>query len=150
MCGCVTKNSGDETIKAGFMWTMQSQPGIQVVNGPDVADELRNLSCAKRELSFLMEDHDGLPAAVAERAGVRMAWTSSLSVSGPVGYRDACEASWSQSVIERMADLTESPVLVDRCSGFSNARLLVRRPLPHDADGVAFEEWMDFHVNSRH
>ena len=101
---------------------MQSKPGIQVVNGPHVADKLRNLSCAKRELSFLMEAHDGLPAAVAERAGVRVAWASSLSISCSVGYRDTCEASWTQSVIvvERMADLTESPVLFDRDSGFSN------------------------------
>jgi phosphoenolpyruvate phosphomutase len=43
-------------------------------------------------------------------------------------------------------------VLVDGASGFgnfNNARLLARKLPQRSAGSVAFEEWMQFHVNSR-
>jgi phosphoenolpyruvate phosphomutase len=76
----------------------QSQAGIQVANGPGVADGLRNLICSNHGLSFLMEAHGGMSAAVAERAGFEGPWFSGLSVSRSPSYHGAREASWTQLV----------------------------------------------------
>ncbi|WP_449382500.1 isocitrate lyase/phosphoenolpyruvate mutase family protein [Bradyrhizobium sp. UFLA05-112] len=102
-------------------------------NGPDrgvrtlPADILRPQVCSNDDLSFLMDAHDGLPGAIAQRAGFKGLWAS-----GSLGYRDANEASWSQlvEVVERIVGSTELLVLVDGDSGFgnlNNARLLARR-----------------------
>jgi phosphoenolpyruvate phosphomutase len=124
-----------------------------------VADTLRNEICSNRALSFLMEAHDGLSAAVAERAGFKGLWASGLSISSSLGYRDANEASWTQlvDVVERMADASELPVLVDGDSGFgnfNNARLLARKLLQRGAAGVALEDKgfpkMNSFVGDRH
>jgi phosphoenolpyruvate phosphomutase len=106
---------------------------------------LRRQICSNRELSFLMEAHDGLSGAVAESAGFRGLWASGLSISCALGYRDANEASWTQVVdaVERIVDSTELPVLVDGDSGFgnfNNARLLARKLRQRGAAGVALED----------
>src|SRR5260364_44320 len=56
-------------------------------------------------------------------------WASGLSISTSLGFRDANEASSTQvvDVVDRIADLTGAPILVDGDSGFgnfNNARLL--------------------------
>nr|WP_245279575.1 phosphoenolpyruvate mutase [Rhizobium leguminosarum] len=111
------------------------------------------------ELAFLMEAHDGLSAAVAERAGFRGLWASGLSISSALGYRDANEASWTQvvDVVERMVDATNIPVLVDGDSGFgnfNNARLLAKKLEQRGASGVAIEDKgfpkMNSFVGDRH
>ena len=98
----------------------QSRAGIRVANGPRVAERLRNLIGSNDELSFPMEAHGGMSAVVTERAGSKGLRTSGLSISSLRGDRDTCEASWTQlvNVVERMADLTELPVLADGDSGF--------------------------------
>jgi len=106
---------------------------------------LRRQICTNRELSFLMEAHDGLSGAIAESAGFRGLWASGLSISCALGYRDANEASWTQVVdaVERIVDSTELPVLVDGDSGFgnfNNARLLARKLRQRGAAGVALED----------
>ncbi|WP_261335759.1 phosphoenolpyruvate mutase [Rhizobium leguminosarum] len=105
---------------------------------------LRELILAN-DLAFLMEAHDGLSAAIAERAGFRGLWASGLSISSALGYRDANEASWTQvvDVVERMVDATNIPVLVDGDSGFgnfNNARLLAKKLEQRGASGVAIED----------
>ena len=50
------------------------------------------------ELTFLMEAHDGMSAAIAREAGFSALWASGLSISSALGYRDANEASWSDLV----------------------------------------------------
>jgi phosphoenolpyruvate phosphomutase len=124
-----------------------------------VADVLREQICFNRELSFLMEAHDGLSSAIAERSGFKGVWASGLSISCSLGYRDANEASWTQlvDVIERMVDSTELPVLVDGDSGFgnfNNARLLARKLRQRGAAGVALEDKgfpkMNSFVGDRH
>jgi phosphoenolpyruvate phosphomutase len=124
-----------------------------------VADTLRGLIGSNRALSFLMEAHDGLSAAVAEHAGFKGLWASGLSISSSLGYRDANEASWTQliDVVERMADATDLPVLVDGDSGFgnfNNARLLARKLQQRGAAGVALEDKgfpkMNSFVGDRH
>jgi phosphoenolpyruvate phosphomutase len=144
---------------------MQSKETTQFANGHrhhatvNVADRLRGLICSNRELSFLMEAHDGLSVAIAERAGFKGVWASGLSISCSLGYRDANEASWTQlvDVIERMADSTELPLLVDGDSGFgnfNNARLLARKLQQRGAGGVALEDKgfpkMNSFVGDRH
>src|SRR5262249_40532030 len=73
-------------------------------------------------LEFLMEAHDALSAAIVERAGFKGIWASGLSIASSLGFRDANEASWTQvvEVVERMADATDVPILVDGDTGFGN------------------------------
>ncbi|MGY8668606.1 phosphoenolpyruvate mutase [Bradyrhizobium sp. UFLA05-109] len=106
---------------------------------------LRALVCCNSELSFLMEAHDGLSAAIAKRAGFEGLWASGLSIATSLGYRDANEASWSQfvDVVERIVDSAELPVLVDGDGGFgnfNNARLLARKLRQRGAAGIALED----------
>jgi phosphoenolpyruvate phosphomutase len=141
------------------------QPQSAIVNGHHhsaasrVADTLRSEICSNRELSFLMEAHDGLSAAVAEHAGFKGLWASGLSISSSLGYRDANEASWTElvDVVERMADASDLPILVDGDSGFgnfNNARLLARKLAQRGAAGVALEDKgfpkMNSFVGDRH
>ena len=49
-----------------------------------------------KELSFLMEAHNGLTAKIAESAGFKGIWASGLSISTALGVRDNNEASWTQ------------------------------------------------------
>lgn len=56
---------------------MQDQSQSVLANRPDhsadssVAEMLRAEVCSSSQLSFLMEAHDGLSAAIAERAGFK-------------------------------------------------------------------------------
>jgi len=119
-------------------------PEAQVTPAAAAAPSLRDLILSN-DLSFLMEAHDALSAAVARRAGFRGLWASGLSISSSLGYRDANEASWTQvvDVVERIVDVARIPVLVDGDSGFgnfNNARLLARKLLQRGASGVAIED----------
>ncbi|KRR09350.1 phosphoenolpyruvate phosphomutase [Bradyrhizobium valentinum] len=110
-----------------------------------LTETLRAQVCSSSELSFLMEAHDGLSAAIAERAGFKGLWASGLSIACSLGYRDANEASWNQLVdaVERIVDSTQLPVLVDGDGGFgnfNNARLLARKLRERGAAGVALED----------
>ncbi|MCC8957607.1 phosphoenolpyruvate mutase [Bradyrhizobium sp. Pear77] len=109
------------------------------------SQRLRADVCSSSKLFFLMEAHDGLSAALAERAGFKGLWASGLSIACALGYRDANEASWSQVVdaVERIVDSTQLPVLVDGDGGFgnfNNARLLARKLRQRGAAGVALED----------
>ncbi|MEH2711440.1 MULTISPECIES: phosphoenolpyruvate mutase [Bradyrhizobium] len=106
---------------------------------------LRAQVCCSSEISFLMEAHDGLSAAIAGRAGFKGLWASGLSIASSLGYRDASETSWSQlaGVVERIVDSGQLPVLVDGDGGFgnfNNARLLARKLRQCGAAGVALED----------
>ncbi|WP_050424567.1 isocitrate lyase/phosphoenolpyruvate mutase family protein [Bradyrhizobium tropiciagri] len=106
---------------------------------------MRSQVCCSSELSFLMEAHDGISAAIAARAGFEGLWASGLSIASSLGYRDANEASWSQlvDVVGRIVDSSQLPVLVDGDGGFgnfNNARLLARKLRQSGAAGVALED----------
>lgn len=125
---------------------MQYQSHSVLASGPDqTAHSSLSKLCSSTELSFLMEAHDGLSAAIAQRAGFKGLWASGLSIASSLGYRDANEASWSQLVdaVERIVDSTNLPVLVDGDGGFgnfNNARLLARKLRQRGAGGVALED----------
>ncbi|WP_342710052.1 phosphoenolpyruvate mutase [Bradyrhizobium sp. B124] len=137
---------------------MQDQSQSVLANGPDSTDishseTLRAQVCSSSELAFLMEAHDGLSAAIAERAGFKGLWASGLSIACSLGYRDANEASWSQlvDVVERIVDSSRLPVLVDGDGGFgnfNNARLLARKLRQRGAAGVALEDSCFPKINS--
>ena len=115
--------------------------GAEVVPVPASSTALREVILSK-ELTFLMEVHDGLSAAIAERAGFRGLWASGLSIASALGYRDANEASWTQ-VVERIVDATNIPVLVDGDSGFGNFTMpcLVALKLEQrGASGICLED----------
>ncbi|MET0498030.1 MAG: phosphoenolpyruvate mutase [Steroidobacteraceae bacterium] len=112
-----------------------------------------------RELSFAMEAHDALSAAVVEQAGFEGLWASGLSIASSLGFRDANEAAWTQvvEVVERMADATSVPILVDGDSGFgnfNNARLAARKLFQRGAAGICLEDKgfpkMNSFVGNRH
>ncbi len=97
------------------------------------------------DLTFLMEAHDGLSAAIASRAGFKALWASGLSISSALGYRDANEASWTQvgDVVERIVEATNVPVLVDGDGGFgnfNNARIIARKLKQRGASGICLED----------
>ncbi|MBK0123597.1 phosphoenolpyruvate mutase [Pantoea sp. S61] len=97
------------------------------------------------ELSFIMEAHDGLSAAIAQRAGFKSLWASGLSISTSLGYRDTNEASWTEivDVVERIVYSSSLPVLVDADGGFgnfNNARLCATKLLQRGAAGICIED----------
>lgn len=111
------------------------------------------------DLTFLMEAHDALSAAVAGRAGFKGLWASGLSIASALGYRDANEASWTDivDVVERMVDTTAIPILVDGDSGFgnfNNARLAALKLFQRGAAGICLEDKgfpkMNSFVGDRH
>jgi phosphoenolpyruvate phosphomutase len=106
-----------------------------------------------------MEAHDALSAAIAAHSGFEGLWASGLSIATSLGYRDANEASWTElvDVVERMADATGIPILVDGDSGFgnfNNARLVAKKLHQHGASGVCLEDKafpkMNSFVGDRH
>lgn len=111
------------------------------------------------DLSFLMEAHDALSASIAEASGFRGLWASGLSIASSLGYRDSNEASWTQvaEVVERIADATAVPILVDGDSGFgnfNNARLAASKLWQRGAAGICLEDKafpkMNSFVGDRH
>ncbi len=130
----------------------------KIALGHPLVDPLLEL-IRSQQLEFIMEAHDGLSAAVAARAGFKALWASGLSISSSLGYRDANEASWTQvvDVVERMADASGLPILVDGDSGFgnfNNARLLAAKLRQRGASGVCLEDKgfpkMNSFVGNRH
>lgn len=98
-----------------------------------------------KELSFLMEAHNGLTAKIVESAGFKGIWASGLSVSTALGVRDSNEASWTQilDVLEFMSDATNIPILVDGDTGygnFNNFRRLVSKLCQRKIAGVCIED----------
>src|SRR5262245_1021245 len=104
-----------------FLGTMQADFLGAMRAGGTRSASLRKLIYSN-DLSFLMEAHDALSAAIAERSGFKGLWASGLSIASSLGYRDANEASWTQivDIVERMVDATTVPILVDADSGFGN------------------------------
>ncbi len=100
--------------------------------------QLKNLVRSK-ELSFLMEAHNGLSAKVAEEAGFSGVWGSGLSISAALGVRDNNEASWTQvlEVVEFMADATTVPILLDGDTGYGNFNSMRRLVAKLEQRGVA-------------
>jgi len=98
-----------------------------------------------KELSFLMEAHNGLTAKIVETSGFKGIWASGLSISTALGVRDSNEASWTQilDVLEFMSDATNIPILVDGDTGygnFNNFRRLVSKLCQRNIAGVCIED----------
>ena len=98
-----------------------------------------------KELSFLMEAHNGLTAKIVEASGFKGIWASGLSISTALGVRDSNEASWTQilDVLEFMSDATTIPILVDGDTGygnFNNFRRLVSKLCQRNIAGVCIED----------
>ena len=98
-----------------------------------------------KELSFLMEAHNGMTAKIVEASGFKGIWASGLSISTALGVRDSNEASWTQilDVLEFMSDATTIPILVDGDTGygnFNNFRRLVSKLCQRKIAGVCIED----------
>ena len=116
------------------------------------AKRLRELFTSK-EVTILMEAHNGLSAKLAEEAGFEGLWASGLSISAALGVRDNNEASWTQvlEVLEFMNDATSLPILLDGDTGygnFNNVRRLVRKLEQRDVGGVCLEDKLFPKTNS--
>lgn len=114
--------------------------------------QLKELITSK-ELSFIMEAHNGLSAAIVEEAGFKGIWGSGLSISAAMGVRDSNEASWTQvlEVLEFMSDRTTIPILLDGDTGygnFNNARRLVHKLEQRGVAGVCLEDKLFPKTNS--
>ncbi len=98
-----------------------------------------------KELSFLMEAHNGLTAKIVEQSGFKGIWASGLSIATALGVRDSNEASWTQilDVLEFMSDATSIPILVDGDTGygnFNNFRRVVSKLCQRKIAGVCIED----------
>ena len=105
---------------------------------------LKKELCSK-ELSFLMEAHNGLTAKIVETNGFKGIWASGLTISTALGVRDSNEASWTQilDILEFMSDATTIPILVDGDTGygnFNNFRRLVSKLCQRKIAGVCIED----------
>ena len=100
---------------------------------------------SSKELSFLMEAHNGLSARIVQKTGFSAIWASGLSISSAMGFRDSNEASWTQvlETVEFMADNTDIPILLDGDTGhgnFNNFRMLVKKLCHIGVAGVCIED----------
>jgi phosphoenolpyruvate phosphomutase len=106
-----------------------------------------------RDVTILMEAHNGLSAKLAQEAGFEALWASGLSISAALGVRDNNEASWTQvlEVLEFMSDASNLPILLDGDTGygnFNNARRLVRKLEQRNIAGVCLEDKLFPKTNS--
>lgn len=111
---------------------------------PSNAYKLKELIFSK-ELSFIMEAHNGLSAKIVEEEGFKAVWASGLSISTSLGLRDRNEVSWTQvvDVLEYMADSINIPILVDGDTGhgdFNNVRRFVKKLGQRKIGGVCIED----------
>ncbi|MCP2330169.1 phosphoenolpyruvate mutase (EC 5.4.2.9) [Actinoalloteichus cyanogriseus DSM 43889] len=126
-------------------------------NGTDTgtssrASRLRTM-IREKELTYLMEAHDGLSARIAEVEGFQAIWASGLSMSTALGVRDSDEASWSQllGVVEAMVEATTVPIVVDGDTGYGNfntARRFVAKAERLGVAGVCLEDKIFPKMNS--
>lgn len=98
-----------------------------------------------KELSFIMEAHNGISAKIVEEEGFKAVWASGLSISTSLGLRDRNEVSWTQvvDVLEYMADSINIPILVDGDTGhgdFNNVRRFVKKLGQRNIGGVCIED----------
>lgn len=101
----------------------------------------------------MMEAHDPLSARIAASAGFQSIWASGLAIATSLGYRDCSEMTFTETatVVERMADVTDLPILVDGDSGwgnFNNARLAAKRLARAGVAGVCIEDKLFPKMNS--
>ncbi|RAP34809.1 phosphoenolpyruvate mutase, partial [Candidatus Marinamargulisbacteria bacterium SCGC AG-439-L15] len=106
--------------------------------------KLSEMLCSK-DLSFMMEAHNGLSAKIVEETGFEGIWASGLSLSASLGVRDNNEMSWTQvvDVLEYMSDATTVPILLDGDTGygnFNNMRRLVKKLEQIEVAGVCIED----------
>ncbi|MBW2733920.1 MAG: phosphoenolpyruvate mutase [Deltaproteobacteria bacterium] len=119
---------------------------------PSRARQLKDLLQSK-DVTVLMEAHNGLSAKLAEEAGFSALWGSGLAISAALGVRDANEASWTDvlQVLEFMADASSLPILLDGDTGygnFNNVRRLVRKLEQRQVAGVCLEDKLFPKTNS--
>ncbi|MEE9176563.1 MAG: phosphoenolpyruvate mutase [Thermodesulfobacteriota bacterium] len=105
---------------------------------------LKNLLTGK-ELSFLMEAHNGISAKIVEEAGFEGIWGGGLCISAAMGVRDSNEATWTQilEVVEFMSDVTTIPILLDGDTGygdFNTVRRLVKKLEQRNVAGLCIED----------
>lgn len=110
-------------------------------NAPAAApatSQLRALLC-QPDISFIMEAHNALAAQLAERAGFKAIWASSLTISASMGLRDANELTWNEvlDLVEPIVDFVGVPVLLDADSGYGDFNIFSRFVRKAEARGIA-------------
>lgn len=106
--------------------------------------KLRELIESK-ELSFIMEAHDGLSAKIVEESGFKAIWASGLSMSASLGVRDNNELSFKEVADHcyYMASRVDIPVLLDMDTGYGDfnvARTALRMIEKSGVAGVVVED----------
>lgn len=130
------------TIARSF--STSTKVGISYTPLSERTKKLRQMLNSK-DMSYLMEAHNGLSARIVEEAGFQGIWGSGLSISASMGYRDSNEASYTQvlEVCEQMSWASGLPILLDADTGygnFNNARLLVRKLESRGIAGACIED----------
>lgn len=115
--------------------------------------QLKELIDVNKEISLIMESHNGLSAKIAESSGFPAIWASGFSIASSFGLRDCNEGSWSQvlDVVEFMVDATDIPILFDGDSGFgnfNNVRHIVKKLSNLGVAGICLEDKLFPKMNS--
>jgi phosphoenolpyruvate phosphomutase len=105
---------------------------------------LRNI-IERNHTDYFLGVQSGLSAKIAEEAGFKALWGSSLAMSAECGLRDNNEMSWTQvlDASEFISDATNLPLLLDGDSGygnFNNVRMLVKKMAARNIAGVCIED----------
>jgi phosphoenolpyruvate phosphomutase len=99
----------------------------------------------ERQVSFLMQVHDGISTKVAQRSGFGGLWASSFACSAALGLPDD-DSMTMQEVLQYLRPIircSEIPVLVDGNCGFSSrqeTRIFVESLIHLGAAAVCFED----------
>merc|ERR1712166_382686 len=112
---------GRRVVGCRFAATTANKDYAPCPRGISKAKKLRALLNSK-DLSFMMEAHNGLSAKIVEETGFKAIWAGSLAVSAAMGVRGDEEANWTQiiKVVETMAECTTIPILLDAGKHFSD------------------------------
>jgi phosphoenolpyruvate phosphomutase len=111
------------------------------------------LNLTQNSFQVAMEIHNPLSAIIAQKAGFKALWASSLTFSSAMGCRDCNEASWTQALhtLIDVVQAVECPILIDGDSGhgdFNNFRHVVRRFEQIGAAGIVIEDKIFPKINS--
>lgn len=108
---------------------------------------------SKPDPTSIMGAFDGLSARIAKEAGFGALWASGLCMSTALGLRDSDEASWTDllTMVARVVEATDLPVLVDGDTGYGNfntARRFATQAERIGAAGVCLEDKVFPKMNS--
>lgn len=108
---------------------------------------MKNISelIKSQETEIILEVHSPLAAMLAQKAGIKAVWLSSLTLSTSLGVRDLNELSWREVAYfsEMICDRIDIPLVVDLDSGhgdFNITRRIARKLYSVGTSAICIED----------